>query len=87
MFIFIEKYINNLSIDELNRLALSKDIKLNNEELEFSYNFIKKYWKDVLSNYSSFNFSRYKDRFSYDNYVKIDNLIMEYSLKYSSYLK
>ena len=41
MFVLIERYINNMSIHDLNNLAISKGIGLSKDELEFSYNYIK----------------------------------------------
>ncbi len=87
MFVLIERYINNMSIHDLNNLAISKGIGLSKDELEFSYNYIKKNWKNVLSNYSLFDFDKYKEKFSDENFIKIKKLIKEYTLKYGSYLK
>ena len=87
MFILIERYINNMSIHDLNNLAVSKGIVLSSDELDFSYDYIKKNWKNVLSNYSLFDFDKYKDKFSEENFIKIKKLIREYTIKYSSYLK
>lgn len=87
MFVLIERYINNMSVHDLNNLAISKGISLSTDELNFSYNFVKKNWKNVLSNYSLFDFDKYKDYFSEENFVKIKMLIKEYTIKYSSYLK
>lgn len=87
MFVLIERYINNMSIHDFNNLAISKGIGLSDKELNFSYEFIKKNWKNVLSNYSLFDFDKYKDKFSEENFLKIKILIKEYTLKYGSYLK
>ncbi len=87
MFVLIERYINNMSIHDLNNLAISKGIGLSKDELDFSYNYIKKNWKNVLSNYSLFDFDKYKDKYSDENFIKIKKLIKEYTLKYGSYLK
>jgi hypothetical protein len=87
MFVLIERYINNMSIHDLNNLAISKGIGLSKDELEFSYNYIKKNWKNVLSNYRLFDFDKYKDKYSDENFIKIKKLIKEYTLKYGSYLK
>ncbi len=87
MFVLIERYINNMSIHDLNNLAISKGIGLSKDELEFSYNYIKKNWKNVLSNYSLFDFDKYKEKYSDENFIKIKKLIKEYTLKYGSYLK
>ena len=87
MFVLIERYINNMSIHDLNNLAISKGIGLSKDELDFSYNYIKKNWKNVLSNYSLFDFDKYKEKYSDENFFKIKKLIKEYTLKYGSYLK
>lgn len=87
MFVLIERYINNMSIHDLNNLAISKGIGLSKDELEFSYNYIKKNWKNVLSNYNLFDIDKYKDKFSEDNFTKIKKLIREYTIKYGNYLK
>ena len=86
MFVLIERYINNLTIHDLNNLAITKGIALSDEELEFSYNFIKKNWQSVLSNHGLFDIDKYKDRFSEENFIKIKKLIKEYTVKYSNYL-
>lgn len=86
MFILIERYINNMTINDLNNLAISKGIGLSSDELEFSYNFIKQNWKTVLTNYSLFDFDKYKDKYSEENFVKIKQLIKQYTIKYGSYL-
>lgn len=87
MFILIERYINNMSIHDLNNLAISRGIGLSNSELEFSYSFIKKNWKNILSNKGMFDIDKYKGNFSEDNFIKIKSLYKEMLLKYGSYLK
>ena len=86
MFVLIERYINNLTIHDLNNIAITKGIGLSDEELEFSYNFIKKNWQTVLSNHGLFDIDKYKDKFSEENFIKIKKLIKEYTIKYSNYL-
>ena len=87
MFILIERYINNMSIHDLNNLAISKGIGLSSEELEFSYSFIKKNWKNILSNKGMFDIDKYRNKFSEENFVKIKFLYKEMLFKYGSYLK
>ena len=70
MFILIERYINNLTIHDLNNLAISNDILLSNEELSFAFEFIKKNWQTILANHGVFDIDRYKDRFSEENFYK-----------------
>lgn len=87
MFVLIERYINNLTIYDLNSLAINKGIYLSTEELNFSYDFIKKNWKTVLSNYNLFDMDKYREKFSEENFYKIKKLIKEYTIKYGNYLK
>ena len=41
MFVLIERYINNMDINDVNNFAINKGIGLSNEELDFTYHFIK----------------------------------------------
>ena len=77
----IENYINNLTPDKLNELAKSNNIILSNDELDFTYHYIKDNYNDVLSN-RKLDISTYEKKFSHENFIKISNLIM----KYQSYL-
>ena len=86
MFILIERYINNMSIQDLNNFAISKGIGLSESELDFCYRFVKTNWKTILSNHGMFDVDKYQDHFSPDNFIKIKQLIKEYSIKYASYL-
>ncbi len=87
MFILIKRYIDNMSVHDLNNLAISKGIALSSEELEFSYSFIKKNWQNILSNKGLFDIDKYKSMYSEDNFIKIKELYKEMLVKYGSYLK
>ncbi len=87
MFNIIGAYINKLTKDDVNKFAISKGANLSNEELEFTYSFIKKNWKDVLKNPSIFDIERYSKYYSNDNFIKIKQVFNEYFQKFSSYLK
>lgn len=86
MFNIIEKYISNLNKDDVNRFALKKNINLSNDELDFTYIFIKKNYKEILKNPSLFNMERYKEKYSRENYLKINNLFREYYSKYHKFI-
>ncbi len=86
MFNLIERYLNNLTIQDLNNLAITKEIYLSDKELSFSYDFIKKNWKTILSNHGVFDIDKYKNNYSEENFIKIKKLIKEYSIKYNNYL-
>lgn len=86
MYVLIERYINNLDIYDLNNLAISKEIFLSPEELDFSYKFIKQNWQTILVNHGIFDIDKYRGQFSEENFIKIKGLIKEYSMKYGHYL-
>lgn len=86
MFNIIERYIDKLSIEDVNNFAIKNNIYLSPEELNFTYAFIKKNWQPILSNPNMLNLDRYKDKFSEENLLKIKKLFKEYSIKYKNYL-
>lgn len=86
MHTLIERYMNNLTIEDLNKFLLKKEINLNSDELDFTYRFIKKNWNQILSNPNSFNINNYRDKYTSINFNKINNLIKESYLKYRKYL-
>ncbi len=82
MINLIEGYINTISKDDINNFALKNNIKLTAKELDFTYNFIKNNYQEVLKNKENFDFDKYRSNFSEDSFKKIKILIN----KYSSYL-
>ncbi len=78
----IDLYVNNLRKDDIIVFGKKNNINLSDDELDFTYNFIKNNYKDVIKNKDSFNLEKYRNRFSPDNYVKIEELLK----KYISYL-
>ena len=86
MYNIIERYINNLSKEQVNNFAKNNDIHLSGLELDFLYVFIKKNYKEILANPRLLNIDRYKTKFSEENFAKIKKLFNEYLTKYGSYL-
>ena len=86
MFNIIERYINNMTKDDINKFALSKNIELSENELNFTHDFIKKNYKSMLSNPQIFDLNRYKNYYTQENFSKITKVYQEYSQKYSNYL-
>ncbi len=76
----IESYINNISKNDINTFAIKNNIKLNNNELDFIYNFIKTRYKEVLNNPNSFNLVKYKNNFSNENFIKINAIVNKYKM-------
>lgn len=86
MFKIIEKYINKLKIEDFNNMCIQNNLYLNEEELLFSYQFIKKNWEVYLNNPNSLNIDKYKSYYSEENFLKIKKLYATYFNKYSRYL-
>lgn len=86
MFNIIERYMNKLTKNDVNNFAQKNNIFLSEEELEFTYLFVKKNWQTVIANPASLNLDRYKNKFTEENLVKIKKLFKEYSVRYKNYL-
>ena len=86
MYNIIEKYINNMKMEDVANFAHNKGINLSNEELVFTYDFIKNNYKNILSNPKLLNLDRYKNNYSKENFEKISKVFNEYFQKYSHYL-
>ncbi len=74
----IDLYVNNLRKEDILNFAQKNDIYLNDNELDFTYNFIKNNYKEAIQNKDTFNLSAYKDKFSKENFPKIEKLIQKY---------
>lgn len=86
MFNIIERYMNKLTKDDVNNFARKNNVFLNEEELDFTYAFVKKNWQTVIANPNTLNLDRYQDKFTEENLVKIKKLFKEYSIRYKNYL-
>jgi hypothetical protein len=86
MFSLLQNYMDNISLEQVNNYALKNNIILSNEELDFTYKFVKKNWQTIFANHGNFDISRYKNYFSEENYNKIVKLYKESLQKYSNYL-
>ncbi|MDD2505306.1 MAG: hypothetical protein PHF21_03430 [Bacilli bacterium] len=79
MNLIIEGYIKNLTKDDIYNFAIKNNIDLTLEELNFTYNFIKTNYQEVLKSPNNFNFDKYRNNFSKNNFLKIEQLIKKYS--------
>ncbi len=82
----ISLYINNLSIQQINNFAKSKNINLSDDELFFVYDFIKNNYKNILANKENFDITKYQNKFSKENFPKIEALFNEYYNKFQHLL-
>ena len=82
----IKNYINKLTINDVNSLAIKNDINLSNDELNFIYNIIKNNYNDLLYGDSTYIFNELKNNIAENNYYKIKELFNTYKQKYQSLL-
>lgn len=81
----IKKYIDKLSIQNINNFALNNNIVLTEKELEYMYNLIKSNWEQILSNDDSI-LLKLNGNVDNESIKKIEKLYYEYKKKYKDYL-
>jgi len=82
----IINYINKLTIDDIKKFSITNNIILNDNELNYIYNVIKKDYKLLLSNNYNIVFNNAKDYIDETKLKKIYNLFIDYRSKYLNYL-
>ena len=74
----ITRYLQNLTIEDLNYYAQKQEIYFSESELNFSFDFIKNHYEAVMLNPSNFNIHDYESYYSEDNFMKINALYEKY---------
>lgn len=82
----IYKYVQNMTRMDVDNFAKSKGIFLNDNELNFTFNYIKRNYEKFLNNPNSFNIDNYKNEFQNDNFIKVKKVFNEYFSKYHKFL-
>ena len=82
MYNLVKRYMDNLTKEQVMNFAQKNQIFLSQEELDFTYTFVKKNWEMIFRNPNLLRLERYKDRFSPENFVKIQKLFVMYYQKY-----
>ncbi len=77
----VKKYINRLSINDLEKFARANNISYSQNELNIIYNFILNNYNDLL-NENIRVFEKIKDKISPTLYKRLLNLYIEYKQKY-----
>ena len=85
MYNLIKNYIDKMTKEDINNFALTNNITLSKEELDFLYRFIKNNFDVIYSN-PNVDLSKYKKYFSEENFTKILKLVSDYKIKYASFL-
>lgn len=78
MLNIISNYINVMKKEDIIKFAKKNNLSVSNEEIDFIYSFIKNNSEYYLKNPNSFNLCEYKDKFSNENYIFLNNLIEKY---------
>jgi len=73
-------------MEDLNNFATKNNVYLSSEELIFTYGFVKKNWADIIRNPGSLNIEQYKDKYSPENFIKIQALLQEYFNKFQGFM-
>ena len=82
----INNKINNLTLEELKKLAINNNIILNNQELNYIYNIIKKDWNNFLYKDPNPILQNIKNNINQESYNKLYTLYIYYKNKYENYL-
>ena len=82
----IQKYINNLTINDVVSFANKNNIDLSNDEVDYIYKKNKKNWETLIFGNPTFIFNDLKNHISSNNYNKVLELFNLYRNKYKSYL-
>ncbi len=80
-FLIISKYINKLAKDDINKFALSQNIKLTNDELNIIYNHIKNDYQTFLTKDPNIILNQVKAEVRAEVYNKIIELYNQYKDK------
>ena len=86
MYNIIERYMSMLKKEDINNFATKKNVFLSEDELDFTYEFLKKNWQDILKNPNVFDINRYKNQFSEENFYKVKKIFDEYYQKFKSFI-
>lgn len=86
MYNLIEKFIKNMTKEDIKNFAIKKGADLSENELDFTYTFIKNNYQNILKNPSLLDLERYKSHYTKENFQKINQIFEEYYQKYSRYL-
>ncbi len=86
MYNLVKRYMENLSVDQVNDFAQKNNVFLSESELNFTYTFVKKNWEMIFRNPNLLRLERYKEQFSEENFQKIQKLLIMYYQKYGHLL-
>lgn len=81
--IFIKKYVDILTKEDILKFASLNDVKLSSNEVDIIYNAIKNEWKTIVFDDYKIILNKYKNNFSVEKLKKIEELILLYKNKFN----
>lgn len=78
MLNIVKNYISCMKKDDIVKFANKNNLTVTTSELDFIYSFIKENYEYYLKNPNALDITKYKDKFSQENYEFINNLICKY---------
>ncbi|MCX4248264.1 MAG: hypothetical protein OSJ65_00705 [Bacilli bacterium] len=74
----VKNYVSMLKKEDIIKFANKNNLKVSEGEIDFIYKFIKENHEYYLKNPNMLDLSKYKDKFSCENYAFLENLINKY---------
>lgn len=81
--IFIKKYVDILTKEDILKFASLNDVKLSSNEVDIIYSVIKNEWKTIVFDDYKIILNKYKNNFSVEKLKKIEELILLYKNKFN----
>lgn len=81
--IFIKKYVDILTKEDILKFASLNDVELSSNEVDIIYNAIKNEWKTIVFDDYKIILNKYKNNFSVEKLKKIEELILLYKNKFN----
>lgn len=74
----VKNYVSIMKKEDIIKFANKNNLKVSEGEIDFIYKFIKENYEYYLKNPNMLDLSKYKDKFSCENYAFLNNLINKY---------
>ena len=82
----IKEYVDKLTINDINKFAVSNNIFLDNDELNLIYKYIKNDWKAIINGNYKGILNDLKSKLNINKYNKIEQLFYKFKSKYQNLL-
>ena len=82
----IEKYIKNLTVDDVKMFADKEKVEISSNEANIIYKYIKNNYRELLYGDVNKIFNQIKQEIDNDLYIKLLELYNKYYTKYKKYL-